>query len=88
MSKTGRFERVNIRDHWPNEELDFTPWMVDGGGLEILAETLGLKLDSAEQEVSVGPFRADILCRNTADGSDVLIENQYGDQTMTISANS
>ena len=78
MSKTGRFEKVEIRAHWPNEEQHFTPWMVDEGGLEILAEALGLKLESPEQEVSVGPFRADILCRNAADGSDVLIENQYG----------
>ena len=77
MSKTGRLEKVKIRDHWPDEARDFTPWMVNEGGLEILAETLGLKLEDAEEEVSVGPFKADILCRNAADGSDVVIENQY-----------
>ena len=78
MSKTGKLEKVKIRGHWPDEARDFTPWMVNKGGLEILADVLGLKLEDAEGEVSVGPFRADILCRNTADGSDVLIENQYG----------
>ena len=78
MSKTGRLEKVEIRNHWPNEERDFTPWMVEEGGLDILADALGLKLEDAEGEVNVGPFRADILCRNTADGSDVIIENQYG----------
>ena len=28
------------------------------------------------QEKAVGPFSADILCKNTADGTWVLIENQ------------
>lgn len=78
MSKTGRLEKIKIRDHWRYEAQDFKPWMVDEGGLDILADALGLKLEDAEGEVSVGPFKADILCRNAADGSDVIIENQYG----------
>ena len=78
MSKTGRLEKVEIRDHWPDEARDFTPWMADKGGLEILAEALGLKLEFPESEVRVGTFSADILCQNTADDSNVLIENQYG----------
>ena len=84
MSKTGRLtaqrvaqEKVKIRDHWPKEADDFTPWMVNEGGLDILADALGLKLDSAEHEVKVGSFRADILCKDTADDSNVVIENQY-----------
>ena len=77
MSKTGRLEKVEIREHWTDEARDFTPWMVNGGGLEILAETLGLKLEDAKKEISVGPFRADILCQDTADDSNVVIENQY-----------
>ena len=35
---------------------------------------MDLKLEG--QELNVGNFRADILCRNVADGSRVLIENQ------------
>lgn len=33
-------------------------------------------LELEGQELNVGDFRADMLCRNTADGSRVLIENQ------------
>lgn len=52
-----------------------------------------MALELEGQEVNVGNFRADILCRNTADGSRVLIENQlersdhkHFGQLMTYSA--
>ena len=44
--------------------------------LALLGEALDLELELDGQEVSVGPFRADILCTNLADGSRVLVENQ------------
>ncbi len=44
--------------------------------LELLGETIGIELELEAQEKDVGPFRADILCKNTEDDSWVLIENQ------------
>ena len=44
--------------------------------LEQLGKTLGMQLEFEGQEVNVGNFRADILCRDTEDNSRVLIENQ------------
>ncbi|MDP6059746.1 MAG: hypothetical protein QGH33_12680, partial [Pirellulaceae bacterium] len=41
-----------------------------------VGETLGLDLEFESQEKRVGLFRADIIARDTADGSLVLIENQ------------
>jgi hypothetical protein len=41
-----------------------------------LAETIGLELELEAQEKSVGPFKADILCKDTANDAWVLIENQ------------
>ena len=78
----GRLEPVNLRDHWTNEQIDFTPWLALPENLEILSETLGIKLkvDSAEVEKAVGPFRADILCKDIGTDTEswVLIENQLG----------
>src|SRR4051812_17294544 len=37
---------------------------------------LGLVLDPESEEVAVGPFSADILCKDSSDGSWVVIENQ------------
>src|SRR4029077_1332791 len=44
--------------------------------LAILADTLGLELELEAQERPVGPFRADILCKDVATDRWVLIENQ------------
>lgn len=74
----GRLKRVkNTRDHWPRENSDFTPWLATKENIEILSEAIGIKLKVQDQERRVGPFRADILCKNTADNSLVLFENQF-----------
>ncbi|GAI13697.1 unnamed protein product, partial [marine sediment metagenome] len=44
--------------------------------IEILSETIGIELEVQSQEENVGPFRADILCLDTANNHFVLIENQ------------
>lgn len=74
--KLGRIERVDLRSIWTSEDRHFTPWLAQEENLEILGETLGIELELEAQEKDVGPFRADILCKNTADESWVLIENQ------------
>jgi len=76
MTTLGRLRRVNLRDIWKTEDRDFTPWLAKEENLLVLAETLHLELELEAEEKPVGPFRADILCKDTADGSWVLIENQ------------
>ena len=68
--------RLNPRDIWPDEAKDFTPWLASSDNLAALAEALNLELKFEAQEKNVGQFRADILCRNRADNTRVLIENQ------------
>lgn len=72
----GRLERVPLRQAWASEARDFTPWLATTENLQLLGEAVGMSLEVEAQEHSVGPFRADILCRNATDGSWVLIENQ------------
>ncbi len=74
--KLGRIERVDLRSIWSNEGRDFTPWLATEENLAVLGETLGIELELEAQEKDVGPFRADLLCKNTADESWVVIENQ------------
>jgi hypothetical protein len=77
MEKLGRIERVDLRSIWTSEDKHFTPWLAQPDNLEILGETLGIELELEAQEKDVGPFRADILCKNTAEkDSWVVIENQ------------
>ena len=61
----GRLSRVDLRDIWTREE-----------NLVILGDTLGIDLELEAQEKAVGPFRADVLCKDIGTGAWVLIENQ------------
>lgn len=67
MAELGRLQPVDLREVWETEAQDFTPWLAKEENLSLLADTLRMELELASQETSVGPFRADILCRN-ADG--------------------
>jgi hypothetical protein len=42
----------------------------------VLGDTIGFDLEVEAQEKQVGPFRADILCKDLRTGNWVLIENQ------------
>ncbi len=72
----GRLAGVSLREVWLSEAADFTPWLALPENLKFLAETIGIELECEAQEKEVGPFRADILCKDTATGNWVLIENQ------------
>jgi len=76
VKQLGRLEQIPVRQIWTNEALDFTPWLAQEENLQLLGKILGLELELEAQEKSVGPFRADLLCRDTLDGSWVLVENQ------------
>lgn len=72
----GLLTRVELRNIWTSEGADFTPWLAREENLAILAETLGIDLELEAQERAVGPFRADILCKDIGTNDWVLIENQ------------
>ncbi|MCP5396568.1 MAG: DUF4268 domain-containing protein [Sphingomonadaceae bacterium] len=75
-AQLGRLERVELRDIWATEASDFTPWLARDENLRLLGETLGIDIELEAQEKSVGPFRADILCKDLGSDNWVLIENQ------------
>ena len=72
----GRLIKVDLREYWKREDTHFTPWLAQEENISLLGETIGMELEVQGQEANVGPFRADVLCRNTADDTLVLIENQ------------
>ena len=72
----GKLEKIELRDVWMSESSHFTPWLALEDNLLTLGETLGLELELEAQEKAVGPFRADILCKDIATNAWVLIENQ------------
>jgi len=75
-TELGRLKRVELRKAWENEALHFTPWLAQAENLKLLGDAIGIDLELEAQEKSVGPFSADLLCKDTASDSWVLIENQ------------
>lgn len=72
----GRLEPVDVRNYWKHEAIHFTPWLAQADNLALLGDTIGIELELEAVEKSVGPFSADILCKETATNDWVLIENQ------------
>lgn len=72
----GRLKRVELREIWSSESTDFTPWLARPENMKVLEETLGMELEVESEEKPVGPFRADILCKDLSTNTWVLIENQ------------
>jgi len=73
----GRLQKVELRDVWLSESAGFTPWLAQPDNMKLLGETVGTDLECEAQEKEVGPFRADILFKDTATDNWVLIENQF-----------
>lgn len=72
-SEIDRLRTVPIRDVWQDEARDLTPWLADN--LDALSEALGIDLELEGTEISVGPFRADLVLRNANTGEPVVVEN-------------
>ena len=74
----GRLEKVDLREAWGTEDGDFTPWLAREENITLLGEAIGIDLEVEAQEMRVGSFRADIVCRDTAslDNHWIVIENQ------------
>ena len=66
--------QVDLREKWPSEPFDFTPWLAEN--LEHLGRAVGLSLEPVQQEQQIGSFSLDILARETNEEVTVAIENQ------------
>ena len=71
---TNDSEEVEIREVWPNEASDFTPWLAEN--LNVLSDALNMNLKLVSMEEPVGPFFLDILAKDANTGNLVAIENQ------------
>ena len=74
VRELGILRRIDAREVWTHEALDFTPWLKEHIGL--LGTVLGMDLDLVESEVPVGAFAADLVAKDVSSDHWVVIENQ------------
>ncbi len=69
-----KIERVDLREAWPNEAQNFTPWLAEN--IAELGEALGMDLELQQVEAPVGGYSLDILATDLNSNRPVIIENQ------------
>jgi hypothetical protein len=76
MVKLSKLEKVNLREVWKHEALDFTNWLAKPENLEALSDEIGIDISLIQTEASVGNFNVDILAEEENTGRKIVIENQ------------
>ena len=69
----GSLQRVDLREVWPHEALDFTPWLAEN--IDELNSVIDLSLSIVAREQSAGDFSVDLVAEDES-GNPVVIENQ------------
>ena len=70
----GELKNVDVRVAWPDEEINFKPWLADN--LERLSAAIDVPLESDPLVYFPFVFTGIIPARNPTDGSRVLIKTQ------------
>lgn len=71
-----KLEKVDLREVWKHEALDFTSWLAKSENLELLSDEIGIDISLIQTEASVGNFNVDILAEEENTGRKIIIENQ------------
>ncbi|MEK7524392.1 MAG: DUF4268 domain-containing protein [Patescibacteria group bacterium] len=74
-----KLNKVELRDVWEHEALDFTNWLAQKENLDVLSEEIGVDVKLIKTEANVGKFSVDILAEEEASGRKIIIENQLED---------
>jgi hypothetical protein len=71
-----KLQKVDLRNVWRHEALDFTQWLAKPENLIELSDEVGIEISLIETEASVGKFNVDIYAEESMSGRKIVIENQ------------
>jgi hypothetical protein len=74
-----KLNKVELRDVWGHEAIDFTNWLAQKENLYSLGEEIGVDIKLIKTEANIGKFSVDILAEEEASGRKIIIENQLED---------
>ncbi|MCR5256736.1 MAG: DUF4268 domain-containing protein [Desulfovibrio sp.] len=78
--KLAKLEKVaDLRQVWSHEVQNFTKWLCEEDGIDLLGAELGIDIAVDETESGVGVYRADVLAHEERNGRRIVIENQLGE---------
>lgn len=74
--KLGTLKRIDLREYWKHEALDFTKWLSEPENIALLSDEVGIGIEVTQTEANVGRFNVDILAQEENTGRKIIIENQ------------
>lgn len=72
----GKLEKIELREVWRHEALDFTRWLAKRENIALLSKEIGIDIEVIQTEMSVGRYNVDIFARDTESNKKIVIENQ------------
>jgi hypothetical protein len=72
----GQIKKVELRNAWKHEALDFTNWLAEEENLRLLSDEIGIDIKLIQTEATVGRFNVDILAEEETTDNKIIIENQ------------
>lgn len=66
-------EIKDLREVWPHEAHDFTPWLAKN--ISVLGDEIGIDISIEETESSIGAFNVDIFATDADTGKKIIIKN-------------
>jgi hypothetical protein len=74
--KLSRITRINPREIWRHEAIDFTQWLAKEENISVLCEELELNLENIKPEAAAGRYNVDLVADDIDSKRKVIIENQ------------
>lgn len=74
--KLARITKVNPREIWKHEALNFTQWLAKEENIAVLCEELEINLENVKPEAAAGRYNVDLVADDIDTKCKVIIENQ------------
>jgi hypothetical protein len=74
--KLARITKINPREVWKHEALDFTQWLAKEENISVLCEELEINLENVKPEAAAGRYNVDLVADDIDTKRKVIIENQ------------
>ena len=74
--RLGKLNKVNLREYWAHEALDFTQWLAQEENIQLLSDEIGVSLINVRPEEAIGRYNVDLVATDEDSERKVIIENQ------------